>query len=137
MLEKERAAAGSDTVSADGVRGGWLCDEVGMGKTLVCISLVCANPQSARDAKALAQQVTWREFVARDADLNSAKKALDANCTVLRKLRAAEKKNGQPEERIQRPVSPSSRVPTLRGLPVSLSPSSSTSSIVRLVVGAQ
>ena len=45
-----------------------------MGKTLVCIALVCANPQSARDAKALARQTTWREFVARDADLNRFKK---------------------------------------------------------------
>jgi hypothetical protein len=26
------------------VRGGWLCDEVGMGKTCVCVALILANP---------------------------------------------------------------------------------------------
>ena len=29
---------------ADAARGGWLCDEVGMGKTCVCIALILARP---------------------------------------------------------------------------------------------
>lgn len=35
---------GKSLLGSDGQRGGWLCDEVGMGKTVVAISLVLANP---------------------------------------------------------------------------------------------
>ena len=38
MLERERGNEQS---------GGWLCDEMGMGKTAVCIALTLANRQSA------------------------------------------------------------------------------------------
>ena len=42
------------------VRGGWLADEVGMGKTAVCIALILANPLPA------AQQSAWDIEAARD-----------------------------------------------------------------------
>jgi hypothetical protein len=57
MLELERAPEGVSTVGKiacdarwsesrawKNVRGGWLCDEVGMGKTMVCIATILANP---------------------------------------------------------------------------------------------
>ena len=34
------------------VRGGWLCDEVGMGKTCVCVALILANPCTDASTKA-------------------------------------------------------------------------------------
>ena len=69
MLELERAPAGADTIGSTEhmdrgrlcptkhtglpVRGGWLTDEVGMGKTMVCLALVLANPLPA------ARQSAW------------------------------------------------------------------------------
>jgi SNF2 family DNA or RNA helicase len=58
MLELERAPEGAETVGTVHidiekpdhqhetfpVRGGWLTDEVGMGKTMVCIALILSNP---------------------------------------------------------------------------------------------
>lgn len=40
-LARERAADATGCGS-----GGWICDEVGMGKTIVCIAIVLANPMS-------------------------------------------------------------------------------------------
>lgn len=47
MLRNERAPSDSALVGCverEEVRGGWLCSEVGMGKTAVCIALILANP---------------------------------------------------------------------------------------------
>jgi hypothetical protein len=53
MLELERAPSSAVTVGRAGagescagveVRGGWLCDEVGMGKTIVCIVSQSSTP---------------------------------------------------------------------------------------------
>ena len=38
MLQNERSNA-AELLGGDGQRGGWLCDEVGMGKTAVCAAL--------------------------------------------------------------------------------------------------
>ena len=43
MLQNERSNA-AELLGGDGQRGGWLCDEVGMGKTAVCAALMLANP---------------------------------------------------------------------------------------------
>jgi superfamily II DNA or RNA helicase len=40
--------------SGAGVRGGWLCDEVGMGKTCVCAALMLAQPAPKPTGEALA-----------------------------------------------------------------------------------
>ena len=44
----DKATAGHNEVTNLPVRGGWLCDEMGMGKTAVCASLVLANPSKAK-----------------------------------------------------------------------------------------
>ena len=65
MLRLERAADGAKTVgmgnmrdedgfSLQQVRGGWLADEVGMGKTVVTIALILANPLSLAKSAAVA-----------------------------------------------------------------------------------
>jgi DNA repair protein RAD5 len=65
MLRLERAADGAETVgmgnmrdedgfSLQQVRGGWLADEVGMGKTVVTIALILANPLSLAKSAAVA-----------------------------------------------------------------------------------
>ena len=43
-----------DGGSRAGVRGGWLCDEVGMGKTCVCAALMLAQPAPKPTGEALA-----------------------------------------------------------------------------------
>ena len=69
MLELERAPAGASTVGSVStgsfppkreVRGGWLCDEVGMGKTMACIATILANPLPQE------QQTPWTIDPARD-----------------------------------------------------------------------
>ena len=43
------ASGGAPGPTVSERRGGWLCDEVGMGKTLVSIALILANPEPRAD----------------------------------------------------------------------------------------
>jgi superfamily II DNA or RNA helicase len=57
LLQKPGSSAASrgagSTVSER--RGGWLCDEVGMGKTVVSIALILANPEPRADSPGLSR----------------------------------------------------------------------------------
>ena len=44
----EQVLLGEQRGTNQRIRGGFLCDEMGMGKTMVCISLVLANPPSPK-----------------------------------------------------------------------------------------
>lgn len=46
------------------IRGGWLCDEVGMGKTMCCIATILANP--CTDASVEADFVAVKEWMAKE-----------------------------------------------------------------------
>lgn len=47
-----------EVVKSQTVRGGWIADEVGMGKTACCIALVLANP--CTDASKLAEVTSFQ-----------------------------------------------------------------------------
>jgi hypothetical protein len=59
------------------IRGGWVCDEVGMGKTMCCIGVVLANP--CADASTAADIVAFGKWKARkdDIDQTIGSKAVD------------------------------------------------------------
>ena len=50
MLDIERSSD-ANLCGDDGTRCGWLCDEVGMGKMMVCISLILAHPYPHQDVR--------------------------------------------------------------------------------------
>lgn len=56
MIDLERSTRPETAGRVDGrtVRGGWLCDEMGMGKTAVVTALCLANPPAAPGGKAAA-----------------------------------------------------------------------------------
>ena len=51
MLDVERSTDAT-LIGRNGTRGGFLCDEMGMGKTAVLIALVVANPCAAPTGRA-------------------------------------------------------------------------------------
>ena len=55
MIDLERSTQPETAGSVGGrtVRGGWLCDEMGMGKTAVVTALCLANPPAASEGKAV------------------------------------------------------------------------------------
>ena len=70
MIDVERSSDPKMIHPTTGVKGGWLCDEMGMGKTCVCAALMLANPSSLKlDMKAA------RKFAALDFRKSSASRS--------------------------------------------------------------
>lgn len=74
-------------VKGDGkIRGGWLCDEVGMGKTMCCIATILANP--CIDASTEADFDAVKEWLAKEKVLAAA-----ANVAVRAETKANSKES--------------------------------------------
>lgn len=74
-----------NTADGNEIRGGWLCDEVGMGKTMCCIATILANP--CTDASVKADEVAVKEWLAKERTLAAvANMAFHAYCTALDKM---------------------------------------------------